>query len=631
MTRVVRLLLVLFLFTVALPIAPSRAESTDTAAIDKIVREAMAMYNVPGVGLAIVKDGKPLYVQGYGVRSTATNDPVTADSQFALASVTKSFTALGVMELVKQGKLDLDKPIINYLPDFRLSDANATQTLTLRHVLSHSSGLPRADQWVFDDPKTREQIIAEMANIDLTAEPGKLWQYNNQNYVLAGYLIEKVTGKSWEQFITEHIFEPLGMKSVSFALDIEQANDWAQPHSFDILKGLTPMAYQNNLGAVGPAGSINASANEMATYALFQLSNGDDLLTPALMEEMHRGQIEMPVNATLYEHGMYAFGWYDITYRQHRMVEHDGGIFGYASKITLLPDDDLAIVLLSNSDGNGLLTEAIKLQLIDLLLGLEPLRDNVKYLNEIAGYDPEESKRIADTARSYKANLEDYEPLLGSYSGPLGVRVERRGAELWLIIAEQSVEMVLLPYADGKFVSNTPPIVGLQFTFNVAADGTVTLTQSVGGRDVEVARKLPQGSDSQTISYDDPQGKFTLTAPSDLVINTVQNFLLTQITDPVGTIILGSTALDEDALITVLKWVQQFDPTFQMEPQTTTTYTDADGDNWQQFEFGLPSNQTLVTRALVKGDTVIIVLFQMKTVDRDAVEKVANQLTDGVG
>jgi CubicO group peptidase (beta-lactamase class C family) len=635
--RVVLALLVVALAFIALPITPLQAAPLDTAlntaAIDKMMADLMTMYDVPGTALAIVKDGEVLYAQGYGLRNTQTGAAVTPQSLFAIGSVTKSFTALGVMQLVQAGKLELDTPIITYLPDFKLSDAAATKTLTVRHILSHTSGLPRADEWVFNSTITREQVIRDMATINLTTAPGTTWQYNNQNFVLAGYLIEKVTGLSWEDYTRQRILEPLGMKDTNFDLGLTAAPDHARPHSLDILKGQLPIPVMESLGPVGPAGSINASIADMARYAIFQLGDGSagtvdgkPLLTAESLKAMHTAQVEMPaLLGDVFSNTGYGLGWFRMKYGAVELVEHDGAIFGSISKLTLIPAENMGIVLLSNTGNASLLQEAARVQLLDMLLGLKPQREIVSYLNTLANFDPAETKNLRKAVLDYKPTPGEFKPLLGEYVGTLGISLEMRGTELWAKVAAQNFETILLPIGNDQFVSNTSPIVGTIFTIKTDAQGTITIFQRIGKQDVEIAERLGAGVEVQTVK-EPVKERFSVQVPRGLVAQNFGQTVIVSQTEPNGTILIAASDAMDDVQSAIKAWVQQFDPTFNLAPSVTSTFTAPDGTVWEEFDYALPSEQVFVVRALAKDGVLYLAAYQMKIADRAAVEKTVDAL-----
>src|SRR5689334_555953 len=191
------LFLLLALIATAVSGSSVRAQTTtpptDFGPVDATIQDLMALYDVPGVAVGLIKDGKVIYTRGYGVRNTQTQQPVTEDTIFAIGSVSKSFTALDIAQLVDAGKLNLDAPVITYLPDFKLSDPTATRQLTLRHLLSHTSGVPPFDDWYTTPARDRKQIVDDMASVPITALPGKVWQYTNQNFVVPAYVLQQVT------------------------------------------------------------------------------------------------------------------------------------------------------------------------------------------------------------------------------------------------------------------------------------------------------------------------------------------------------------------------------------------------------------------------------------------------------
>jgi CubicO group peptidase (beta-lactamase class C family) len=165
---------------------------------DDLILGLMSREIVHGVALALIKDGRIVLEKGYGFRDLETQAPVTTATLFNIGSISKSFTALGIAQLVDQQQVDLDAPVIKYIPELRLGDPQAARTMTLRQLLSHSSGLPADEQWPPQVPATREGIVAEFASMPITAPPGTRFQYCSRCIVLAAYILERVTGKSWE-------------------------------------------------------------------------------------------------------------------------------------------------------------------------------------------------------------------------------------------------------------------------------------------------------------------------------------------------------------------------------------------------------------------------------------------------
>jgi CubicO group peptidase (beta-lactamase class C family) len=323
----------------------SGAPALDTAALDDYIARLMPEYDIPGLGLAVVRDGKIAYTRSYGVRDTTTGAPVTPDTQFAIASITKSFTALGVMLLVQRGKVTLDEPLTTYIPEFRLSDPAATAKLTVRHILSHASGLGRNEAATFDPTLTPADLLRTIATAPLNSKPGEKFEYSNLNTTMAGVLIERVTGQRWEDYTRDQILTPLGMPATLDVDAMQAYPDFARPHQLDVFAGNQHIPF-TPVGNQAPAGAINTSAADMARYVQFQVGdgtvNGQRLLSPDLLAEMHRPQVLAPTvdqgrNAALAADAQglprapslitdtgYGFYWNTEDFQGHRLAWHDG-------------------------------------------------------------------------------------------------------------------------------------------------------------------------------------------------------------------------------------------------------------------------------------------------------------------
>ncbi len=668
------LLLCLILIVGALPVQAQQVNFKD---VDSTITDLMAMYDVPGVALAVVQNGKVTYLKGYGMRNTQTNAPVTEDTLFAIGSVTKSFTALGVSQLIDQGKLDLDTPVITYLPDFKLSDPQATKTLTLRHLMSHSSGLPRSEDWYFSKATlTRKQIIDDMAKIDLTAQPGKLWQYNNQNFVLAGYLTEHVTDQSWEDYTQQHILDVLGMKTANFdSTQSQKSSDYSEPHALDVLKGMQPIPFFSKLGAIAPAGAINASARDMAQYVLFQLGNGSfdgkPLVSEKMLTTMHTQQIAIgdpqvaataqatlpatiqitaqstaaatpqvtlqatvqatvsaaPPKIALTNYG-YGLGWFTEDYRGVHLLEHGGNIDGFSASVTLIPSAKIGFVLLTNANASAM-PEVARLRLAELLVGLQPDQDLAATYNKLANYDPVQYRARLAAVHTYKADPAELDQYAGDYTSPVGkVSVAIADGKLRLTIEKQG-DVELVPFEKGGFLANTLPIKGTVFTFKIDEQGTVSLYQDIGGQMISIAQRAGKGAN--TSLYKDPQGLFTATIPNGLLVQQSAGLAVIQSPDPKGAFIMTAAPATGDTLeAAALKFNKNFDPSFNQKPDTTKEVKTTDGLIWTQFGYKLLSDQLLVITLTQQKNTIYLVLLQAKTADVEKLTPTLTALVDSI-
>jgi CubicO group peptidase (beta-lactamase class C family) len=346
--------------TVAAPLRD--AEPMNARAVDTLILSLMAEYHVPGAALALINDGRVGLEKGYGFRDLDTRAPVTAGTLFNIGSISKSFTALGIVQLVDRHRVNLDTPIVKYVPELRLSDPRAAQSVTLRQLLSHTGGLPADDEWPRQVPPTREGIIREFPTMPITAQPGTRFQYCSRCVVLAAYVLERITGQSWESYTRTQIFEPLGMTTAAFEpVGLEQASDRARPYRDGGEAGGIPVPWARlqYLGPLAPAGGIDASIADMARYALLQLGDGTvsgrRVVSAEMMAELHRPEIAVRAGwaRSDLQSVHYALGWITADYHGVRVLYHNGANPGFRTAIVLAPLAKSGVVILSNSQADG--------------------------------------------------------------------------------------------------------------------------------------------------------------------------------------------------------------------------------------------------------------------------------------
>jgi CubicO group peptidase (beta-lactamase class C family) len=343
-----------------------------------LVEAELTRFAVPGASVAVVRDGKILFVEGFGLRNVAKREPMTAATVQPIASITKSFTVSALATLARDGKLQWDRPVIEYLPDFRLYDDARTYAVTVRDLVTHRTGLPRHDAAWFGSSATREEFFARLRYFEPNAPLRQTWQYNNFMFMSAGLLGGRLAGTSWERFVQATVFEPLGMKSASTRV----ADLLAQPdHGTAYLPdddGRPVETRYTPLDAMGPTGSINASARDMAQY-LLMLTNGgklgDKVIVPAAdLAAMTSPQMVLPDDRRWPEVSprQYGMGFFVGQYRGIRYFEHGGNMPGSASALRVFPEQRLGIFVSANLSGT-MLRDALPLMLADRLLGLEPV------------------------------------------------------------------------------------------------------------------------------------------------------------------------------------------------------------------------------------------------------------------
>jgi CubicO group peptidase (beta-lactamase class C family) len=335
--------------------------------LDPFAARVLNEFEVPGLAVAIVKDGKTVLAKGYGVRKLGEPTPVDENTLFGIASNTKAFTAAALAMLVDEGKINWDDPVTKHLPAFQLYDPYVTREMTIRDLLTHRSGLGLGAGDLLWWPPTdysREEIIRRFRYVKPATSFRSRYAYDNVLYMIAGQVVAAVTGKSWDDVIKERIFMPLGMKTSNTSVAaLTASRDAATPHA-KVEGRLKPLARQP-LENVGPAGSINSSVAEMAKWLIAQLNRGQigegrRLFSERQNREMWSAQTITPLGeppphlaALRANFSAYGLGWGLTEYRGIKTVSHTGGLMGYVSRVTLVPDLNLGIVVLTNQQSGG--------------------------------------------------------------------------------------------------------------------------------------------------------------------------------------------------------------------------------------------------------------------------------------
>ncbi|KAA3659103.1 MAG: class A beta-lactamase-related serine hydrolase [Chloroflexi bacterium] len=326
---------------------PTQQTETDFAAVDAYVAEQLKNLDIPGLVLGIVEDGQIAHVQGFGV-ADSSGRAVTPQTPFYIGSVSKSFTALAVMQLVEAGKIDLDLPVQTYLSWFELADKDASAQITVRHLLNQTTGISTKDGNRFwASQQGLEETVRQLDTIQLTQSVGSAFQYSNINFMIAGLIVEKVTGRSYGDYVHENIFEPLDMQHAYASRSPAVADGLAEGHIFmfgQVFRdeGPQPPVYL-------PAGALIASVEDMTHYMIAQLNDGrygeNRILSPQGTDELHDPAIPMMGD----KH--YGMGWIVDSVDGVSAVYHNGDAGRNHAVVILMPDSDSGIVLLANASG----------------------------------------------------------------------------------------------------------------------------------------------------------------------------------------------------------------------------------------------------------------------------------------
>jgi CubicO group peptidase (beta-lactamase class C family) len=334
----------------------------------------MARDHIPGVAVGVVERGSLVFARGFGYRDVEQHLPVTLDTLFPLGSCSKAFTATAIALLSDEGKIALDVPVHAYLPDFSLADPVASETLTPRDLLTHLSGLPRHDFFWYQAPFSRDELYRRLRFLEPNGSPRTRWQYNSLMFVVAGRIVEKISGESWERFITARLLAPLNMRRTLLSPEAMEADsDHASPYAIGEDK-VQKIRMLKGLDAIAPAGAVQSSVRDLARWLTFHTTRSPGLLGEGAWRELHRPRAEMPAwDQPEVQHPSYALAWIHESYRGHPLVLHDGSVDGFTVLLGFLPETGQGLILLMNRDNATEALMALAYSAFDRLLRLAPI------------------------------------------------------------------------------------------------------------------------------------------------------------------------------------------------------------------------------------------------------------------
>ena len=361
----------------------SAAVPPELQQLDATVERVRSTFDVPGIAVAVVKDGQIVLERGYGVRELGKPGAVQADTLFAIASNTKAFTATSLNLLAEQGKLKMDDRVIDHLPGFRMSDPYVTGEMRLRDLLSHRSGLSLGAGDLLFWPTTsysNQEVVQRLARVPLKAGFRDRYAYDNILYAVAQQVIEQVSGQTYAEFLQQHIFTPVGMRGTRYNADHVQPGDTAAvghaKYDFSQLRTVAPLTWSNNAGA----GGIYSSVHDMARWMNVQLAHGAlEDGTPLFSAKSQQAMWQMITPQVVPEPSVpalaaarpnfagYGEGWSLSDYRGQKLVWHTGGWPGMVSRVTLVPGQNLGIVVLTNQEV-GAAFNAVTMAVLDAYL-----------------------------------------------------------------------------------------------------------------------------------------------------------------------------------------------------------------------------------------------------------------------
>ena len=346
--------------------------------IERFVAGQLAEWEVPGCAIACVRDGDVVLAAGWGRRNVETGFPVTSDTLFAIGSVTKAFTVATVGALVDDGLLEWERPLRDYLPELRLHDPVVTDRLSVVDLLAHRSGLPRHDlAWLGHPGRSRAEMVRRLRFLPLSKDLRQAFQYCNLGYLVAGHLVEVLSGTRWEDYLRTRLLTPLRMDRSQLSVD-DMLADPDHAAAYERREGVVVPVPLRPVTAMAPAGAVNSCAADMTRWLLAQLTggqvDGQAVMSPGTVVRQHAPHMVLPENRTFPASTRHAYGlgWLIGQYRGHRLAEHSGGIDGFQTECMLLPDDGIGVAVMTNTSSSAM-APVVAYRVLDELLGLEPV------------------------------------------------------------------------------------------------------------------------------------------------------------------------------------------------------------------------------------------------------------------
>lgn len=420
--------------------------------IDALVEKTMKTFDVPGIAVAVVKDGKIIHEKGYGVRSLNTMQNVDAHTLFGIASNSKAFTVMALGILADEGKLKWDDRVTDYIPEFKLYNPYVTENFTIRDLLTHRSGLGlgAGDLMIWPDSSTftLKDIIHNLRFLKQTSDFRTKYDYDNLMYIVAGEVVARVSGMKWEDFIRKKIMDPLQMTESAPNYNLlKDKSNVIDPHA--PVNGKVQVIHRDWKYVADAAGGIYSSVHDMSKWIIMQMNDGKygedlskQLVSEKTHEEMWTPQTIIPVRGeTPYNthFASYGLGWFLSDENGFKVPTHTGGLAGIVTQVTLVPDIKLGIIVFTNQQSGAAFT-AITNTIKDSYYGISGI-DRIQQYHDIVLQHEANAKKITDTiwndinAEQQKNKpTTDIELYTGNYTDPWfgDVMISEKNGKLWL-------------------------------------------------------------------------------------------------------------------------------------------------------------------------------------------------------
>ena len=457
-SKIISLLVLISLFISSLTIA--QEVKLNGANIDTYVAQTMQRWNIPGMSIAIVKGFDVLYAKGYGVRELGKSELVDENTLFAIASNSKAFTGTGIALLEYENKLSLDDKIVKYFSDFKLYDDRFSKEVTIKDVLTHRIGLGtfEGDFVTWGTNFSRLDLINKLKYVKPAYNFRDGYGYCNSGFLIAGEIIRLVTGISYDNFIKERFFTPLGMtRTISSVNDLKNFDNIASPHTYNYENKLVPIPWRN-VDNIAPAGGVISSAMDMSKWVLMQINEGK-YLNKEIVPKAVLQKTQTPYNVlAIPTHGnpsltkrhflTYGLGWFMGDYKGKLYLEHSGGYDGMVSRVAFMPEEKFGLVILTNNDQNNAIT-TLMYQIFDELTYSETINwDSTNYANSAPFLEKEKNSWNNTLLRKNDVEITNFNlsDLKGTYSSEQAGNLiisERNGSYYLQLECRPGMEMLL--------------------------------------------------------------------------------------------------------------------------------------------------------------------------------------------
>jgi CubicO group peptidase (beta-lactamase class C family) len=392
----------------ALLVAASSAQAQLPPELDAYIENARVQWGVPGIAVAVVRDGKVVTTKGYGVRRLGSSEAVDENTMFDVASLSKSFTAAAVATLVDEGKMSWDDPVRRYLPQVEFADAYRTANVTIRDLLAHRVGVETGNWMARITGYSTGEVLRRVRFLRERVPFRTEMFYSNIGYTAAGEAAAAAAKMPYNDLVRTRLIEPLGMRDTTVGVEHTLAANHASPHA--MIAGVQqPIRNKKNM-SINPAGAVNSTAKDMTRWLLFSLGDGTwegkRIISAEAMNEMHSPQIltattpQMRAARGVRFFAAYGFGWQVMDLHGHKMLWHSGNADGMPVYMAILPDERIGVLVMTNSWEAGTLHGALAARILDTLLGEKEPRDWAKEAFQPNRPAPSEPPRIAGTKPS---------------------------------------------------------------------------------------------------------------------------------------------------------------------------------------------------------------------------------------